>query len=223
MYGGSIESDTVGNKIRGTNLYYNSHTGHADWRGCNRCILSVGRKHVVVRRDGCRRIGLRISTRLVFIGEAPGATEDRTGIPFTGHSGRILNEIMMNTTSSFYFTITNTVCCRPCDVIMEDYGYIDQPGKVEPGRIMEFENWNRQPRPIEIQHCRNHVLEIVQSVRPHGIVYLGKIAANSYDFKQPSLELFHPAFIARHETKLLLVKRQARLLSKFLEEIDPEA
>ena len=119
--------------------------------------------------------------------------------------------------------MTNTVCCRPCDVIMEDYGYIDQPGKVEPGRIMEFENWNRQPRPIEIQHCRNHVLEIVQPVRPHGIVYLGKIAANSYDFKQPSLELFHPAFIARHETKLLLVKRKARLLSKFLEEIDPEA
>lgn len=220
MYSGTLEPNPVGNQIRGTSLYYTADTGHGDWGGCRRCILSLGRRRVCVRRDGVRRIGLRVATKLVFIGEAPGATEDRTGVPFTGHSGRILNEIMMHTTVAFHYTITNTVCCRPCDVVMEDYGYIDSPGKVEPGRILEFENHNRQPTSAEINHCRPHVLEIVDSVRPHGIVYLGKIASAHFDFHQPTLELHHPAFIARHETKLLLIKRQARLLSQFVEKLE---
>jgi len=52
---------------------------------CTLCALSRGRQHAVVYRGS-------LEPRLVFVGEAPGAEEDRQGLPFVGRSGRLLDQ-----------------------------------------------------------------------------------------------------------------------------------
>ena len=78
-----------------------------DIASCTRCPLHETRTHVVVYRGGPR-------PSTVFIGEAPGAEEDRQGRPFVGRSGRLLDESIagLGLTAS-EFGIVNLVKCRP--------------------------------------------------------------------------------------------------------------
>ena len=74
---------------------------------CTRCPLHTTRTHVVVYR-GSR------APRVVFIGEAPGAEEDRLGVPFVGRSGRCLDAALAQIgLSAEEFGILNLIKCRP--------------------------------------------------------------------------------------------------------------
>ena len=74
---------------------------------CRRCPLGFSRQRVVVYRGSVR-------PQVVFVGEAPGAEEDRTGTPFVGRSGRILDEAIGRLgTSVGRFGVLNVVKCRP--------------------------------------------------------------------------------------------------------------
>ena len=74
---------------------------------CERCELYRTRNHVVVYRGGP-------TPRIVFVGEAPGAEEDRTGLPFQGRSGRRLDEAVGTLgLGSSEFGIVNLIKCRP--------------------------------------------------------------------------------------------------------------
>lgn len=74
---------------------------------CRKCRLCSGRSHVV-SGDG------NATAVLVFIGEAPGYEEDRTGKPFVGAAGKLLDHMLdtMKLTRDQVF-ITNAVRCRP--------------------------------------------------------------------------------------------------------------
>ena len=92
---------------------------------------------------------------LVFLGEAPGADEDKRGIPFVGRAGQLLTDIIVKgmkiRREDVY--ICNILRCRP-------------PG-------------NRNPMPDEAAHCRpflNRTLEIIQ---PKFICCLGAVAAKN--------------------------------------------
>jgi uracil-DNA glycosylase len=84
------------------------------------------------------------------------------------------------------------------------------------GEDYELHNWNRNPTPGEIEQCAPHIDEIIQVYKPDGIVYLGEIA-KSYRHTLPTLSLYHPAYIARMEYKLITVKKQAKQLNDFIE------
>ena len=56
-------------------------------RGCTRCPLSEGRTTVVVGAGDP-------DADLMFVGEAPGANEDRTGVPFVGQAGKLLDGLL---------------------------------------------------------------------------------------------------------------------------------
>ncbi|MGH7465229.1 MAG: uracil-DNA glycosylase, partial [Longimicrobiales bacterium] len=74
---------------------------------CTRCDLALGRTQVV-RGIGPKR------ARVLFLGEAPGASEDRAGEPFVGAAGRLLDRLLEESgllRSDIY--ITNVVACRP--------------------------------------------------------------------------------------------------------------
>ena len=118
----------------------------ADLGDCQRCKLSTTRTHIV--------FGVGPETAdLMFIGEGPGADEDRTGEPFVGKAGQLLDkmiEAMGWARGDVY--IANVVKCRP-------------PG-------------NRNPEPDEIAACRPFLEAQITSVRPRIIVTLGKPAAN---------------------------------------------
>ena len=58
-----------------------------NYQNCTSCALCLNRKNVV-RGDG------DTNAQLVLIGEAPGSTEDKTGLPFTGRAGKLLDTIL---------------------------------------------------------------------------------------------------------------------------------
>lgn len=160
--------------------------------------LEVIRKEVAL----CTRCGELASTRtqtvfgvgnphakLCFLGEAPGADEDRQGEPFVGRAGQLLNRIIEACTlrrEDVY--ILNVLKCRP-------------PG-------------NRNPSPEEAASCWEYLDRQLDIIRPKVICCLGSIAARTlldttqpigrmrgqfYDYHNiPVACTYHPAYLLRN-------------------------
>lgn len=89
--------------------------------------------------------------QVLFIGEAPGASEDKNGIPFCGMSGTILTELLTSVgISREDVFITNTILCRP-------------------------EN-NRNPEKEEVANCRDRLDRLIGIMKPKVIVTIGNFA-----------------------------------------------
>jgi len=114
--------------------------------GCTRCGLSETRQQVVFS-DG------NPDARLVVVGEAPGANEDKTGLPFVGAAGKLLDLMLgsvdLSREESVY--ICNVLKCRP-------------PG-------------NRNPEPSEIRTCSPFLKRQVELVKPDALLAVGTFAA----------------------------------------------
>ena len=95
----------------------------------------------------------------------------------------------------------------------------------ELGLDYDIQDKNRDPTKQEIEACKDHLIELIDELQPNAIVTLGKEAVQitklmkEQKYKIPLLKLVHPAFIARKELKYLSVKKQARKLEKFLEQL----
>ncbi|CAH2029950.1 uracil-DNA glycosylase [Trichlorobacter ammonificans] len=151
---------------------------------CQRCGLAAGRTTLVFGSGNPQ-------AELVFVGEAPGADEDRQGQPFVGEAGQILTRIItaMGLTRDDVY-ICNVLKCRP-------------PG-------------NRNPQQAEIDLCAPFLLEQLRVIRPKALVALGTFAAQTLlDSKEPISRLrgrfhdfhgiplmptFHPSFLLRNRT-----------------------
>jgi DNA polymerase len=111
-------------------------------RACTRCGLCQTRT-LAVPGEGTGR------SRILLVGEAPGRNEDKTGRPFCGAAGKVLDlalaEARIDRADAF---VTSIVKCRP-------------PG-------------NRDPTPEEKAACRPYLLEQVQALRPRVLVALGR-------------------------------------------------
>jgi DNA polymerase len=140
--------------------------------------------------------------RVMFIGEAPGADEDRLGKPFVGVSGQLLDRMLAHVglVRSRNFYITNTVFWRP-------------PG-------------NRLPSPAETAICLPFVERHIELVDPLVLVFLGAASAKALTGRPegitrlrgrwlswtppgrapiPALPTFHPAYLLRQS----IAKREA--------------
>ncbi len=114
---------------------------------CRRCRLCEGRQKTVFGAGDTQ-------ADLMFIGEGPGAEEDRQGLPFVGRAGELLTRIIEAigmTREQVY--IANIVKCRP-------------PG-------------NRDPQPDEVAACRPYLERQISLIRPRLLVALGRIAAQT--------------------------------------------
>ncbi len=114
---------------------------------CMRCKLCSDRSQIVFGAGNPR-------AELLFVGEGPGAEEDRQGLPFVGPAGQLLTkmiEAMKLSRDDVY--ICNVVKCRP-------------PG-------------NRNPEPDEIAACEPFLKGQLAAIRPKIIVALGKFAAQT--------------------------------------------
>jgi DNA polymerase len=153
----------------------------AEMGDCRRCKLYGGRKNLVFG-DG------PADARLMFVGEAPGADEDRQGVPFVGEAGQLLNKMLRNLglrREEVY--IANILKSRP-------------PG-------------NRDPEADEIAACLPFLEKQIKAIRPRVIVILGRIAAHALlPTKEPITRLrghwqryhnirvmptFHPSYLLR--------------------------
>jgi uracil-DNA glycosylase family 4 len=150
--------------------------------GCTQCGLAVGRTNVVFGTG-------HPDADIMFVGEGPGANEDKQGVPFVGRSGELLDRLMVeemgiDRTQCY---IANVVKCRP-------------PG-------------NRDPQPDEIAACRPYLETQIDLIKPRVIVTLGNFAAkllldtttgitklrgSTYEYGDVVLvPTFHPAAILR--------------------------
>jgi len=112
--------------------------------GCLRCPLSQTRTKVVFGNGNA-------DAELMFVGEAPGADEDRQGLPFVGRAGRLLDEMLAGIgLSREEVFVANVLKCRP-------------PG-------------NRDPQPNEIETCRPYLHEQVRLIEPRVVCTLGNFA-----------------------------------------------
>ena len=114
---------------------------------CSDCALHKTRTQAVFG------VGNR-SASWLFVGEAPGAEEDRRGEPFVGRAGQLLNEMLRAigfAREDVY--IANILKCRPPN--------------------------NRDPRPDEVASCRGHLERQIELLAPKMIVAVGRIAAQS--------------------------------------------
>jgi DNA polymerase len=151
----------------------------------------------------CTRCGLcRTRTRVVFsdgppdaqlmvVGEAPGANEDETGVPFVGQAGRyldlLLSTVGLSRDDSVY--IANVLKCRP-------------PG-------------NRNPSPAEIEACSPYLKKQIELVRPRALLAvgsfsgklltgdqkssLGKLRGRVHSYEGvPLVVTYHPAALLRN-------------------------
>ena len=168
---------------------------------CDRCPeLAATRSQTVF---GVGPIGAEIC----FIGEAPGADEDRQGEPFVGPAGQKLNQIIVGCglrREEIY--ICNILRCRP-------------PG-------------NRTPLPDECANCREYLVDTLELVQPKVIVCWGGVAAqnllktttsisrlrgrfHSYQ-ETPVLCTFHPSYLLRNPAAKKEVWEDMQVLLKHL-------
>lgn len=152
---------------------------------CRRCGLCEGRSRIVFG-DG------HPNADLLFIGEGPGAEEDKRGLPFVGRAGELLTQMIEKgigiPRSDVY--ICNIVKCRPPR--------------------------NRTPLPPEVAACRPFLDGQIEAIQPKVIVTLGKPAASLLldreiaitrlrgswqDYRGiPLMPTLHPAYVLRQYT-----------------------
>jgi len=114
-------------------------------RACVRCPELAATRRTVVFGAG------NADAELMFVGEAPGASEDEQGIPFVGRAGKLLEQLLgeIGIERSQVF-IGNVLMCRP-------------PA-------------NRDPLPGEIENCQEYLFRKVELIRPSVICTLGNFS-----------------------------------------------
>ncbi len=112
---------------------------------CTRCPQLASTRQTVVFGSG------NADADLMFVGEAPGANEDKQGLPFVGQAGRLLeqllNEIGLSRSDVF---VANVLKCRP-------------PG-------------NRDPLPQEIESCQEYLFRQLELIEPRVVCTLGNFS-----------------------------------------------
>ncbi len=168
--------------------------------GCTRCALAAGRTQVVFGSGDPEG-------RLMLIGEAPGADEDREGLPFVGRAGKLLTDILAAIglrREEVY--IANVLKCRP-------------PG-------------NRDPEEAEIAACRPLLERQIELIAPEIILTLGTFASQTvlhttepisalrgrfHDLDGvPVLPTYHPAYLLRTPSAKRPVWEDVKLVGRRL-------
>ena len=177
--------DTIRENKNGDNMYEKMKELKDAIKNCNRCKLCKNRTNIVFG------IGNE-NANIMFIGEGPGADEDKQGIPFVGKAGQLMNKAFdalgINREDVY---IANIVKCRP-------------PA-------------NRVPEDDEAVACLDYLRNQVILVQPEIIVLLGSVALKNILGKEYGITAsrgkwvekkgikymptWHPAALLRDETK----------------------
>ncbi len=168
-------------------------------RDCRKCANIVQFRQRTVFGEG------PLQPRICFMGEAPGADEDRQGRPFVGRAGQLLTKIIaaMNLKREDVY-ILNALKCRPPQ--------------------------NRTPSPDEIENCRGFVETQLELLRPDYIVCLGAVAVRSILKSNQSIGrlrgtfhqyrgarvvvTYHPSYLLRNESAKRLVWEDMKMLMR---------
>lgn len=161
-------------KARSEKVTFKQHVSR--WRNCDQCELCSRRKRVVLYRG-------TIPAPVLFVGEAPGNSEDVIGQPFVGDAGQLLDKIIVQSgLGKEHHGFANVIACIPKD---ESNTKVTDPPK------------------FAIEACKERLAEIIQIARPRAIIWVGAVAKKhgpksipaTLDFLQ--CDIIHPAAILR--------------------------
>ena len=167
---------------------------------CKKCRLCTNRTNIVLGEGN-------INAKIMFIGEGPGADEDKQGVPFVGKAGQLMNKAFQAlgiNREEIY--IANIVKCRPPS--------------------------NRVPEEDEAQACLNYLRNQVVLIKPEIIVLLGSTALKNILGKEYGITAvrgkwmekngikymptWHPAALLRDENKKIECWQDLKELKKYL-------
>lgn len=170
--------------------------------GCLSCGLHATRKNVVFARGNPQ-------TEVVVVGEAPGEEEDKTGQPFVGRAGKLLDQLLQAVgfeRNSVY--ICNVLKCRPPQ--------------------------NRNPLPNEIEACSGFLKNQIDLIAPKVLLAVGKFAAQTLLQSEesigrmrgrvhqynglPVVVTYHPAYLLRSPQATRVAWHDFQLLRRILDE-----
>lgn len=151
----------------------NYHKHKVKWNGCELCTLSNCRHRMVFGRG-------KLPSKILFVGEAPGDSEDVIGKPFVGPAGRLLNKTIATTLGEdLPVSFTNLVSCIP-----KEHGE------------------KREPSKEEIQTCAPRLVEFYNLAKPEYVVTVGTLSDKwvpkilGHD-ESKTISIYHPAYILR--------------------------
>ncbi len=147
---------------------------------CKRCLLYKTANHGVPGEGDPK-------ARVVIVGEAPGANEDETGLPFVGAAGALLTKILESVKlSREEVFITNVVKHRP-------------PA-------------NRNPQPDEVEACSPYLVRQLELIKPKVIIAFGNFAAQTLLNTKDGIGKLRGAVHTYHGTPLVVTYHPAALL-----------
>ena len=170
--------------------------------GCQNCPLAQSRTQTVFAR------GKYSCGSIMVIGEAPGAEEDKQGLPFVGQAGILLDSILaaLDLPQEHNVYITNIVKCRPPQ--------------------------NRDPSPKEIDACSSYLLRQIELLEPLLLITAGKVASQTLlgsDLPMHQLRqtihdchghklvaIYHPAYFLRNPLEKSKVWEDLQLIRRAL-------
>ena len=169
---------------------------------CTACGLHSTRKNAVFARGNAQ-------TEVVVVGEAPGEEEDKTGLPFVGRAGKLLDVLLQAVgfpRDSVY--ICNVLKCRPPQ--------------------------NRNPLPNEIEACSGFLRNQIDIIAPKVLLAVGKFAAQTLLQSEesigrlrgqihqynglPVVVTYHPAYLLRSPQATRIAWHDFQLLRTLLDE-----
>lgn len=170
--------------------------------GCTRCRLHEGRRSVVFGEGSP-------TADVVVVGEAPGREEDRTGRPFVGPAGKLLDRLLMTIgLPREQVFICNVLKCRPPK--------------------------NRDPRPDEVECCSPYLHRQLEIISPRVLLAVGKFAAQTLTGRKgslgglrgevhtyrgiPLIASYHPAYLLRSPSRARASWEDLQLLRQVLDE-----
>lgn len=143
----------------------------ARWKDCTKCPLAQQRDRICLGRG-------TVPCDVLFIGEAPGASEDALGKPFMGPAGHLLDQMIgQSLPPGVSHAMTNLVACFPRDAKLRG---------------------DNEPEHGEILDCRPRLVEFINLAQPRLIVCVGVLAtAYIHGNTGPRVSIDHPAWILR--------------------------
>lgn len=156
---------------------------------CRKCRLYKQAKHGVPGEGN-------FHAKVFFIGQAPGAEEDKTGKPFVGRAGQFLTKML------------GEIGLKRQDIFITS-------------TVKHFPPKNRMPKPDEIHACKPYLLRQIHLVNPKIVVLLGKVAENNMK-NEPMLKnkkvlvTVHPSAAMRFPKMAVKMRKDFRQLKSLL-------
>jgi uracil-DNA glycosylase len=194
----------------------------AQWRNCTACPLHIGRKQVVFARG-------KIPCDILFVGEAPGKSEDMHGQPFYGPAGQLLDDIVENATRMFcvcphedcsstpftsYHKQDEMTCCPECGRQQSPHPLRCAFTNLVCCLSLGDDNKAVPPEPVSIQACSSRLQDFIAICSPKLIVTVGKLPSEWLDTKRmrgikldqniPKVSIIHPSAILSNTMSIVV-------------------